>query len=155
MTTPTDNSQKTAKMTTLSDLREEVFKYGKYPTTEALLVAMAGSEILIGSVDVQSSEYVSFAPVGRPTMLRNPKRIVRLSAMGPGGLQIQYVIGDLDLINEGIVWVQPHAAYYLQDLDEDSQINYLKLILDFFRRKAIADSGLVIPDTKTVREVTK
>lgn len=100
---------------------------------ERLAVVMVGNEQLLGE-----TRQVSFDD---PTELKNPKRFARFQQTfkNPDGSQavsINFMIGDLDLVEGGTVYVRPVLGYFLGDLDERSIESFLNLYVEFITRKA-------------------
>jgi hypothetical protein len=135
--TKTTNS---ALLQVQASLREKGIKI------DDLAVVNSGGDILLG--ETNSEDLLG------TILLKNPKRIMVLKQMGPGGLSINYMVGDLDFMSSGVVQVNPNYGYWLNDMDEEGQIEMLRLLLQFFDRRAqsrAVEAGLVLPGKEIVK----
>jgi hypothetical protein len=114
--------------------------------TSKLGVVMIGNEQYLGEIsDVTYSEQFSLS-------MHNPRRLLRLQQAKQQGRGIQYsvdfMVVDLDLIEEGDIKLFPTAYYMLDNLNEISQARILALYAQYIDDKQaarLAASGLVAP----------
>lgn len=116
-----------------------------------LAVLYVNGDQLIGRPLRNSGEGPSLytGPLSNATfLLENPKRIMALRQMSPEGLKLQYLIGELDFVANGIVYVTPTIGYWLYDVDDESQMGVLELYTQYLEKhtemKAKA-AGLHLP----------
>ncbi len=105
-----------------------------------LVVCFIGTDQILG----ESTRPVTDAPIA----IKNPKRVVRIQQFVEGGIVISLMIGDLDFVTEGLLFVKPAAEYYVQDQSEESQTNVYESYLDYFKRKVVnkaKEAGIVMP----------
>ena len=93
----------------------------------------------------------------RPIRYLRIQQVARNERGEPAGMQIQYMLGDLDMMTGGEVTVQAGVGYYIRWLNEQSTENYLAMLQQFLRGKDAAQkaertraSGLVLPTEKDV-----
>jgi hypothetical protein len=78
--------------------------------------------------------------IGGPTFIKNPKRFARYQkvsqkADGNQEVVINFMIGDMDLVESGNICVHANGGYYLGDIGESSAEAYLGLYAEFLVRK--------------------
>lgn len=64
------------------------------------------------------------------------------------GITLRYMMGDLDFVSAGTVEVFPSVAYWLVDIEPESQIELLQLYLGFLLQKSqekAKEAGLILP----------
>lgn len=111
---------------------------------------VAANELALGECSVKSPD----APGPFQATIANPKRFYRLTQVGPGGMSINYMIGDWDLIDQGFLDVNASAMYYLRHQSIQAQIDTLNLYKQYFERRAAArvlEAGLVTPSSSIIR----
>lgn len=86
---------------------------------------------------------------GVPILVKNPKRFIRIQrAERDGGISIEFLVADLDMIEEGAVVLQAPLAYWIDYLSCPSQERYLGTYLMHLEQKKLmraAASGIVSP----------
>lgn len=115
-----------------------------------LAVLAVGGEQIVGEIVnvFHSEDLAGSSLVGRPILMRNPKRLIRLQKMDQrsGALTIEFLLGDYDFIEEGVVEVQTSFGYWLEDISPQSQVGLLSLFVDFMNRRKAVDTGLILPE---------
>lgn len=126
-------------MISLLEIDSEMKKFGVNPELLAVL-GVNGSEQFIGEIQGKPPEIVN-----KRICLKNPKRFMRVQQMTPQGLAVQFLIGDLDMVESGLIQVFASYGYYLTSLCDQSRGAMLELFLDFLRRKRSSTSPIVSP----------
>jgi len=111
------------------------------------VIGLSSTEQLIGELITSQSEGEEKTLTG-PLKLRNPKRFLRMQQMTEQGLAIQFMIGDLDMMDSGTVQVRGTFGYMLEDMGVEGQTSMLKLYLDMIQRKHMnraREAGLHLP----------
>lgn len=138
--TMTDEGMKERLKQVHAELRE------KKMNPELLAVAMLpGGTNVIGEVAMGPEVHV-----GEALKMKNPKRFLALTGRTPGSseVKVEFMVGDLDMIEFGTVELLPVGFYRFTDLGVESQLALLELFLDFHQRKAInraREAGIVAP----------
>jgi hypothetical protein len=119
--------------------------------TQALAVFITGAgEQLIGEC-LEGYVLKNKSLVGVPYTVKNPKRFIRIQNVSREGMSIQFMIGDLDMIEEGEVEVIANIAYWLEKQGDTTREEMLALYVQFLERKirnkAVA-AGLVLPNER-------
>jgi hypothetical protein len=125
-------------------LVKQLWEKGVDASTLAI-VMLGNTEQLVGEVGDVDDEWKA----GRPFKLFNPKRFLRLQQMGQGGLMIQHLIGDLDMMSKGEIDVRPPVFYRVSWMDPQGIEDFLGLYVEFLDRKVVSSAkaaGLVTPD---------
>lgn len=143
-----DFDQQTMKKNQLKQLIEELNEKGV--TFSKLAVLSAGMDSYLGAVfDVPDV-------LGRVTVL-SPKRFARYEMRHPQNqsmILVDFMIGDIDFINDGEISVTPNMMYYIGFQDTDCQISMAKLYLEYFDRKVTAkaaEAGLTLPKSGLIK----
>jgi hypothetical protein len=129
----------------IEDLRQKGVTYSR------LVVVSDGNEQFIGE------EPTAERLAGRELTLYNPKRFVRFemrNPQNPGMVYIDFMMGDLDMIDSGMIQIKPTIGYWINQQSIDCQINMSKLYLEYFERRVktkAAEANLVIPDTMLIK----
>lgn len=146
MTSPTQNSPTGQPMRKMSEmlpaLKAELSKRDVPWNQLAVLILTAGEQV----IGVVSDSTVL---VGQLVHVSSPRRFIRLQKATPEGLTIDFMIADLDMIEDGKIQVSAIAGYYLHDLSEESQGRYFATLLDHIDMKEqarIKQSGIIMPD---------
>jgi hypothetical protein len=135
------------EMIKFNALVADLKKLGVEFPRDLVVVGVGASEQILG--EIQWPEGDVRAPgkiVGKAVLLKNPKRFMRLQTVTPKGVAVQFLIGDMDMVESGIIQVFPVYGYYLRDLDPQSFGSMLELYREFLEMKARRDSKLVVPD---------
>ncbi len=85
---------------------------------------------------------------GELVKVTNPKRILRLQQVQGGGVSISLMVGDLDLLEAGVVSLIPTLVYRVKDQNVDSQLSIYGLYEEYLERKLsnrAVESGIVLP----------
>jgi hypothetical protein len=138
---------------TLTDKGREFYaaleKAGVQP--EKLCVLMVGaSDQIVGEIELLK--------IGEPVVVRNPKRLSRIQQVhnGPNGavgMSIMFMVGDLDLMEEGVAQFLPTGGYLIRWGNPASITSMLGLYAEFLERReqnkkmaAAKDAGIVLPN---------
>jgi hypothetical protein len=109
---------------------------------ENLMFASAGSEQVIG-------QYVETTSEG--TLLLNPLRFFRVQRLTQGGsMEVQFMVGTYDMMNEGSLFIRPQAHFMLRDQPVETQLSYGALLaqyIDARRQNQARSAGLVLPQS--------
>lgn len=128
---------------------------------EHLVVLILGpSEMVFGEVydpdryraSHEPSSFGSIFEAGDFVAVKDPKRLIRLSANNQGNLSFQLAFADFDMIERGTVEFKPQAAFFLSWLSAISQINYCHAFLGWADGKKMASAkaaGIVMPDSSS------
>lgn len=133
----------------LEKLRSQVSDKG-YDPNELAVFFLGGSEMVIGEV----KDIYEGALVGSTVGIRNPKRYMRLQQVSGQGIAITLFVGDLDCVDEGTMWVNVPAAYWVRETSERAQIETLKLIMQYFNQRALsraAEAGIELPTISRIK----
>lgn len=107
---------------------------------DELMFVSSGSEQVIG-------EYVGESD-GRLTLL-NPLRFFRIQRISQAGnMEVTFMIGSYDMMNEGTLTLIPQALFKLQSQPIETQLAYGSLLAQYVDNRAknrAADAGLVLP----------
>lgn len=137
----------------LEKVQKEIRDKGYDPDRLAVFF-LDGKEMIIGEVTPTVYNDNDSDLVGKSREVKNPKRYMRLQQLSQHGIAINTFIGDLDAVENGIIQIIAHAAYWLADIDEKSQIDTLKLLLNYFQQKVknkAMEAGLTLPNTSLRR----
>lgn len=145
MSSPTDNSPTDLKtIAILNELTERLAARGV--TVKNLAVFVLPGDQIIGEVDGHIRVPGSPELIGGVIKLRNPKRLLRLQQASQHGLQINFMIGDLDFMDTGFIEIQANVAYYIHWMNAESQIALLNLYYEFLNMKSADKAGIALPD---------
>jgi hypothetical protein len=150
--TSSSSVSRTQKSDKLQQLHDELAKHGY--VFETLGIVGTGFEQFFGEIVITTDPY-ALAKTDALTMgfvkVRNPKRLMRIERVHPGTGQIAVEIrfSDVDFVNKGLIEVRPVMGFYLDWLDEESQVRYCEGLRNYLDAKRLAQakaSGIVIPD---------
>lgn len=133
--TPTKPTEKTNQI--VGELRNKKHRPDKFA-----VILLGAGECMLGEVDgdldTLRKEVVE---------VHNPKRLLSIRQVAQGGLSVQYLIGDWDLVSGGTVFVRPRGGYWIKDLDAESQEALYGLFMEYLDRKVqnrAAEAGLAV-----------
>lgn len=118
---------------------------------EDLAVLMIPGDQIIGELVGESGPV---CPVNRSVKVKNPKRILREMMRTNEGVVINFMVGDLDMVEEGMVFFHPHGGYRVDQISEDSQVHLLAIYADFMERKMMnkaKEAGLILPNQGVIK----
>jgi hypothetical protein len=132
----------TAERISIQSLFKELERDGFKNPSALAVIGVVSNEQFIGEVEGEPPDIV-----GKRLVLRNPKRFLRLQVMHEDQkIAVQFVIGPLDMVEGGFIQVFPAYAYYLKNLEVQSQGAMLELLVEYERKKRAAESGLIVPE---------
>jgi hypothetical protein len=94
-------------------------------------VGIGGNEMFLGQYGESDESDVS---------LIDPIRLMRVTSIDrqTGQMAIEVRFSDFDFMEKGTVWFTSSFIFRLVDLDEESQIRYLKNYLNFLESRQVA-----------------
>ena len=154
MTEPTQNSPSEEKPKTRLDKLKEDLKTKDVSWDDMAVLMFGANEQIIGEIiaipDAKGIDF-DYRLVNLSREIKNPKRFARLQRVTPKGITVDFIVGDLDLVESGVMQVFAVGGYWISELGEESQGALLSLYYDFLKNKEaarVASSGLIIPDMR-------
>lgn len=150
MTTNSQSSQNEEKKSPATEALDQLKKQlreKRIKVEDLVVVSINAGETIIGELITSQSQGEEKTLTG-PLKVRNPKRIIRLQQMSQQGLSIQFMVGDLDMLESGTIQVRSNLGYLIEDISVESQTALLHLYRDFLDRKAenrAREAGLHLP----------
>ncbi len=141
------NGDDSRLMEKLNDLRRCLTEQGVDP--DRLAVFGFGGEQILGEVPVEGMRD-GLELTNIPITISNPKRIIIVRQMSQVGLQIQFIVGEFDML-EGPgnkIEIVASFGYMLNEQGLQSQVNVLELYKSFFERRRenqAREAGLELP----------
>jgi hypothetical protein len=120
--------------------------------TNLLGVVAVGGEHILGEI-VESSLCTTELFDKEFLHIKNPKRFVRMQFQRNGAIMVDFLVGDLDLMDSGSIVVKPTLAYALIDQSDNTKYEFYKLYLNYLERRSqarAAEAGLHIPESGIV-----
>jgi len=145
-----------------SKLREEEI----YPPALAV-VLLSSTEMIFGEV-LHDGRYApetaatpghgSLSSGSNFVQIKNPKRFTRYTRMSRETSEIafEFRMADFDYVEAGVVEFKHQGGFFLDNLDEISQLNYCNAYLNFLegRRRARAkDAGIELVGAATAKQI--
>src|SRR5258708_7539245 len=106
-----------------------------------LVVCNVGNETVLGEV-------VGTLVVGASVTIKNHKRFMRLQVPRDGLLMIDFLVGDYDLIDEGVILIKPSIAYRVLDQSVLAQTDFCRYYLSYLEKRVMTNAmaaGLSLP----------
>lgn len=131
------------KMSELLPLMKAQLRESKYDFEKIAVFMITAGDQILGQVEGDDPSLV-----GRSVTISSPKRFIRLQKATQTGLEMNFLVTDLDMIDDGTVQVHALVAYRLKDLNEESQGRYLGFLLDHLSQREQerrARSGIILP----------
>lgn len=140
------------KLKDLKTILTEKLRFRPEQYNELAVLILNGQEQVIGRPTTPDGSPLQKAQdfVGSPTRVLNVRRFHRMQTMSREGINIQFFIGDYDMLEGGTdeMTVQAIGGYFLWTQSPETQKNLIELYLNYFSLKAQASAeaaGLHLP----------
>lgn len=131
----------TEKMTSdLWEMKKSLREKGYEPDDFAVI--LVNNDLIFGEVKDRPL-------AGSLIDMKNPCRLFRVQKVHQGGVSVELMLLDFDLMDEGMASFVPVGGYYLTDTSTLTQLRYLALLQSFLEQKMLFRAkvaGLHLPD---------
>jgi hypothetical protein len=128
----------------LKTMENDLTAEGVDPTL--LAVCISAGEMLYGEATETGHE---FGPLR--VIMKNPRRFLRLQNLTDKGMQIRFLLVDLDHMSEGSIETYPTTFYWVRNLGEEARERMYGLMLQYIadmKTTRAARAGLHLPESQ-------